>query len=101
MTACIRKGVAVSGRKYCPESKKRASCEAKPREQKPRCDLVTQSTHRPVGANGLRAGNSHSNASGTRGPSAVLSPAARAAGPGHRSPCGWEHGDSGLHGRHA
>lgn len=95
---------AVRG-KHCQERDNKGSCEAEPWEYRPRHDSVFQRTHRHVGASGLRAENSRSNAAGIRDPSAVLSPAARAACPGHQSPC--RRGAQGLrgaarmHGRHA
>lgn len=64
-------------------------------ERRPRHDSFRQATHCSVGATGLRAGSSRSNASGTRAPSAGLSPGARAAGPGRQSPYRQEHRDSG------
>lgn len=51
------------------------------------CRVPRPATHCPAGTTGLRAGNSRSSGTGTRGPSAAPFPGAGAAGPGRPPPC--------------
>lgn len=75
---------------HSPRPHKAPSCRSRGRS--PAGGAVGQATHSASGASAQRAARTRSSARGTRGPSATLSPAAGAAGSGHRSPCRRERG---------